>query len=46
MLDIDIYVSEYDCDISSADAKVKTLVIPTNEEIMIVKDTFNIAINN
>ena len=26
-------------DISAPDAKVKTLIIPTNEELMIAKDT-------
>ena len=30
-------------DISTADAKVKMLVIPTNEELMIARDTKEIA---
>ena len=32
--------------ISGADSKINVMVLPTNEEIMIVKDTFNIAIHN
>ena len=31
--------------ISTEDSSVKVVVLPTNEEIMIVKDTFNLAIN-
>jgi acetate kinase len=27
-------------DLSSKDAKIKTLLIPTNEELMIVRDVF------
>ena len=30
-------------DISTPDAKVRMLVIPTNEELMIAKDTFELA---
>ena len=30
-------------DISAADAKVRTLVIPTNEELMIAKDTASLV---
>ena len=29
--------------ISSGDSKVKLLLIPTNEELMIARDTFNLA---
>ena len=32
--------------ISGIDSKINVMVLPTNEEIMIVKDTFNIAINS
>ena len=32
-------------DISSKDAKVKTLVIPTNEELMIALDTVSLVKN-
>lgn len=32
-----------DADISSKDAKVKVLVVPTNEELMIAKETFNLV---
>lgn len=31
--------------ISGSDSKINVMVLPTDEEIMIVKDTFNIAIN-
>ena len=35
--------SGQDMDISAADSKVKCLVIPTNEELMIAKDTARLA---
>ena len=30
-------------DVSTADAKVKMLVIPTNEELMIARDTYELV---
>lgn len=32
--------------VSDADSRINVMVLPTNEEIMIVKDTFDLAINN
>ncbi len=32
--------------VSGPTSKINVMVLPTNEEIMIVKDTFNIAVNN
>jgi len=32
--------------VTDPSSKINVMVLPTNEEIMIVKDTFNIAINN
>ena len=31
--------------ISAEDSKVKVLLIPTNEELMIARDTYNIVTN-
>lgn len=35
-----------EADISTADSKVKVLVIPTNEELAIAKDTYDLAMSN
>ena len=32
-----------ECDVSAADSKVKVLVIPTNEEIVIARDTLELV---
>ena len=32
--------------ISAADSQVKVLLIPTNEEVMIARDTYNLVLGN
>ena len=35
-----------ECEISTPDSKVKVYIIPTNEELMIARDTMDIIVNN